>query len=243
MSQALCAAGFGAELPWSPLRGDWLSTAPDLPQPQCSGQCQSQLCLSDHSTADLCPCCLRGAAGTALGVSVPLPPEREGKGLQKFLGHLRQGFESFRVWCQERLTQGSRRNAQLLSSGGRVGVVLKSQPGGFGLLQTPGFLGFLLCSFLCLEQEGEVVPLFVGVCARACSEEGMEVWRKSPCAPLSSQQLCCVPPLSRAGSGCASWVLEGISQLTSGFWLLCAEWLPLSSCTGRMSSKYNLKKA
>lgn len=165
VSQALCAAGFGAELPWSPLRGDWLSTAPDLPQPQCSGQCQSQLCLSDHSTADLCPCCLRGAAGTALGMSVPLPPEREGKGLQKFLGHLRQGFESFRVWCQERLTQGSRRNAQLLSSGGRVGVVLKSQPGGFGLLQTPGFLGFLLCSFLCLEQEGEVVG---NVCQFPC---------------------------------------------------------------------------
>lgn len=50
------------------------------------------------------------------------------EGVQKFLGNLRRGFKSFRVWCQWMLTQGGRRNTQLLSSGERVVVMLKSLP-------------------------------------------------------------------------------------------------------------------
>lgn len=69
--------------------------------------------------------------------------------------------------------------------------------------------------------------------------------------PRAGQQLC-LPVLcpsffqsgmSVAGSGCASWVLEGISQLTSSFCLaVCIEWVLLSSCAGRMNLKFNFTR-
>lgn len=158
---------------------------------------------------------------------VPPPPEREGKGLQEFLGHLRQGFESFRVWCQERLTQGSRRNAQLLSSGGRVGVVLKSQPGGFGLLQTPVFLGFLLCSFLCLEEEGEVVG---NVCQFPC------LWECVPGPAVRGdggvEEISLCPPELTAALLCPSFVQSRVRlcQLGAGRDFPAHKWFLAALC-------------
>lgn len=44
-------------------------------------------------------------------------------------------------------------------------------------------------------------------------------------------------------AGCASWVLQGLSQLTGGFWLpLCTECILLSSCSGTMNLKFHFKK-